>query len=73
MRIAERCNVDLGDHQNHAPVVEVIHPGDPPAYDGGDLTDWFKRYCASFELIPFDAENSTQSQDDLTEASVRSS
>ena len=71
VRIAERCNVDLGDHQNHAPVVEVIHPGDPPAYDGGDLTDWFKRYCASFELIPFDAENSTQSQDDLTEACDR--
>ncbi|MCP4836369.1 MAG: DNA polymerase III subunit alpha [Phycisphaera sp.] len=59
VRIAERCNVELPEGENHAPVVEVVHPGQPPEYDGGDLTDWFKRYCAGFELRPFDAENRT--------------
>ena len=59
VRIAERCDVELPEGENHAPVVEVVHPGQPPEYDGGDLTDWFKRYCARFELRPFDAENRT--------------
>ncbi|MCH2161103.1 MAG: DNA polymerase III subunit alpha [Phycisphaerales bacterium] len=66
VRIAERCNVDLATDENHAPVVEVIHPGEPPAYDGGDLTSWFKSYCNDFELRPFDAEQSEKSTEDLT-------
>ena len=57
VRIADRCNVDLSAVENHAPVVEVIHPGEPPRYDGGDLTEWFKRYCARFELRPFDEQS----------------
>ena len=67
VRIADRCNVQLPEGENHAPVVEVIHPGDPPKYDGGDLTDWFKRYCARFELRPFDADNRT----DVTEEDLK--
>lgn len=64
--IAERCNVELPQGENHAPVVEVVHPGEPPEYDGGDLTEWFKRYCARFELRPFDAEGRTDvTADDL--------
>ena len=39
VRIADRCNVDLSEGENHAPVVEVVHPGEPPRYDGGDLTE----------------------------------
>ena len=66
VRIAERCNVELPQGENHAPVVEVVHPGEPPEYDGGDLTDWFKRYCARFELRPFDSEGRTDvTADDL--------
>ena len=68
VRIAERCDVELPQGENHAPVVEVVHPGEPPEYDGGDLTDWFKRYCARFELRPFDAEGRTDvTADDLKE------
>jgi DNA polymerase-3 subunit alpha len=59
VRIAERCNVELPEGENHAPVVEVVHPGESPVYDGSDLTEWFKRYCGRFELKPFDAENRT--------------
>ena len=55
--IADRCSVDLSTEANHAPVVKVVHPGQPPTYEGGDLTEWFKDYCARFELQPFDAEN----------------
>ena len=57
VRIADRCNVDLSEGENHAPVVEVVHPGEPPRYDGGDLTEWFKRYCSRFELRPFDEQS----------------
>ena len=56
VRIGDRCNVDLATDENHAPVVKVVHPGVPPTYEGGDLTDWFKAYCARFELLPFDAQ-----------------
>lgn len=59
VRIAERCNVELPEGENHAPVVEVVHPGEPPVYDGSDLTEWFKRYCGRFELKPFEAETRT--------------
>ncbi len=57
LRIAERCNVQLPKGENHSPVVRVIHPGTPPRYDAakdGDLTEWFKGYCRTFELLPFD-------------------
>ena len=68
VRIADRCSVDLSTDENHAPVVKVIHPGFPPKYEGGDLTDWFKGYCSSFELLPFDAEKEPEiSADDLKE------
>ena len=65
VRIAERCNLELPSGENHAPVVEVIHPGKPADYDGGDLTMWFKKYCAGFELRPFDAVNSLKKAEDL--------
>ena len=55
VRIGERCNVDLSSEENHAPVVKVIHPGEAPVYEGGDRTEWFKRYCSQFALEPFDA------------------
>jgi DNA polymerase-3 subunit alpha len=63
--VASRCNVEFELGESHTPVVEVVHPGEPPAYDGGDLTDWFKRYCDAFELKPFDAETSDLSVESL--------
>ena len=66
--IADRCSVDLSTDANHAPVVKVVHPGQPPSYESGDLTEWFKDYCARFELLPFDAEKEPEiSTDDLKE------
>ena len=47
---------------------------DDAVLDGGLLasidapegsTDWFKQYCANFELLPFDAEHDTESEADL--------
>ncbi|MEM9559734.1 MAG: DNA polymerase III subunit alpha [Planctomycetota bacterium] len=56
--IADRCNVEMPIGANHAPVVVVNAPKkkDRPGHDdkafGGDLTEWFKAYCAGFELEP---------------------
>ncbi|MGP1309553.1 MAG: DNA polymerase III subunit alpha [Phycisphaerales bacterium] len=57
--IAERCNVDI-ELGNHAPVVRVVRPKKPLAYNGeADLTAWFKKYCADFTLEPFDSTAAT--------------
>jgi DNA polymerase III alpha subunit len=58
--IADRCNVELRMGANHAPMVRVRRPAPedlPQPGDqefGGDLTAWFERVCAQFELEPFD-------------------
>jgi DNA polymerase-3 subunit alpha len=57
-RIAQRCNVTLPMGANNAPMVRVKRaPGDLPAHDhprfAGDLTAWYKAYCACFEVVPF--------------------
>ena len=52
VRIAARCNVTLPKGENHAPVVDIAGPESVPEYAGGDLTEWFKAYCAQFELRP---------------------
>jgi DNA polymerase-3 subunit alpha len=57
VRIAERCNVELPLSEKHAPVVRIRHAGRRPSYDpaaDGDLTEWFKGYCRTIELLPFD-------------------
>ena len=57
VRIAERCNVELPLSERHAPVVRIRHGGRRPDYDparDGDLTEWFKGYCRTIELLPFD-------------------
>ncbi len=73
-RIAKRCDVNLAAKSNYAPVVKVRHPGEPPRYDAakdGDLTEWFKRYCARFELLPFDSTKDTESQKELKDSCDR--
>ncbi len=63
--IADRCNVEL-EFGNHAPVVRVVMPDDPPEYAGeANLTDWFKGVCAGYDLLPFDQTSSDLSEDDL--------
>jgi DNA polymerase-3 subunit alpha len=70
-RIAQRCNVELDFKANHAPVVKLEAPAamltEPPAKyvaksDEGrkvavGSTEWFKAYCANFQLLPFDSLN----------------
>jgi DNA polymerase-3 subunit alpha len=57
--IAERCNVELPIGANNSPAVQIDVPRatdlpkwDDPAF-GGDLTAWYKAYCAKFDLRPF--------------------
>lgn len=56
--IADRCDVEIPLGANHAPVVVVKAPPKnklpkvTAAAYGGDLTAWFKDFCAQFELEP---------------------
>jgi DNA polymerase-3 subunit alpha len=57
--IAARCNVELPLGKNNAPMVRVNVPAestlprhDDPKY-AGDLSAWYREYCARFELVPF--------------------
>ncbi len=57
--IPERCNVELPLGQNNSPAVHIAIPAaaslprhDDPAF-GGDLTAWYKAYCACFDVQPF--------------------
>ncbi|MHC4910433.1 MAG: DNA polymerase III subunit alpha, partial [Planctomycetota bacterium] len=71
--VADRCNVELDLDSNHAPLVRIESPGDPPAYESGNLTEWFKDYCARFELVPFDGSvKEGETQDDIKDACDRS-
>lgn len=67
--IAHRCDVELPIGANHAPVVVVKAPpvkSLPKHSDSefnGDLTAWYKAYCAAFELEP--ATDPDLKQDEL--------
>jgi len=65
LRIAERCNVELPRGANHAPIVKVKRPARLDDYDGGDLTEWFKRVCCAVELHPFDATRDPENPTEL--------
>jgi len=67
VRIADRCNVDVRIG-NHAPVVRVVRPSQPPAYDPAtrrDLTEWFNECCSRYEVLPFDAASDPRSPAEL--------
>ncbi len=66
-RIADRCSVTLPKGEKHAPVVRVKHPGFPAQYAAGDLTEWFKSYCAKFEVSPFDSIQDGDAKEALKE------
>jgi DNA polymerase-3 subunit alpha len=56
VRIGERCQVELELGVSHVPMVRIARPVSPPRYDGGDLTEWFQRYCAQYDLVPYDTQ-----------------
>ncbi len=63
--IAERCNVDL-TFGNHAPVVRIVRPAAPVAYDPQrDPTEWFNEFCAGYTVEPFDPGAASQSAEEL--------
>jgi|GEM_PF-84209 len=71
VRIAEACKVELPLGQNNSPAVRIDLP-DPAtlprpeeAKYGGDLSAWYKDYCARFELQPF---KSVPTQDELAQS-----
>ena len=65
-KIADRCNVELKS-SNHAPVVRVVKRQPPDA--GADTpigsTAWYQRFCAQYELLPYNSESDHQSPEEL--------
>lgn len=57
--IAGRCNVELDEDKNHAPVVRVTGPDSYEPFKGGDATEWFKEHCQKFTLHPWDSRVDT--------------
>ncbi len=71
--IADRCNVEMPEGANHAPVVKIVRrrPGedgaeDPDAYTRGS-TEWYKAFCSQYELVPFDSSKDHESPEQLKE------
>ncbi len=57
VRIAERCNVEIPFGVNHAPLVKVARRSKLPKFDASsDPTEWFKSFCACYELLPVSEE-----------------
>ncbi len=62
-RIAEMCNVELPFGKSFAPVVKIdrVDRGQgclsAPASESVGSTEWFKAFCAQFQLLPFDELN----------------
>jgi DNA polymerase-3 subunit alpha len=56
VRIAERCEVEIPFGANHAPMVRVRRLGEMPPYDPADGEGWFKRACATLEVLPYAEE-----------------
>jgi DNA polymerase-3 subunit alpha len=67
-KIADRCHVEI-EFANHAPVVKVIkHESDEPlATDDAPLgsTAWFTKFCAQYELLPYNSHKDHESQEEL--------
>ncbi len=62
VRIAQRCNVELDFKTSYAPLVLPTIPADDFPYTGGDRSEWFTRFCARFELKPFDGHTATEDE-----------
>jgi DNA polymerase-3 subunit alpha len=58
--LARRCTVELPKGQSLVPVVRIERKGAVEPYAGGDLTEWFKRACTTFELLPVDSDRETE-------------
>ncbi len=79
-RVADRCNVDLDFTANHAPVVKIVSDYEhlPADADGAvelirqfdcehpvGSSEWYRAFCAQFELKPYDAEQDDESQEQI--------
>jgi DNA polymerase-3 subunit alpha len=68
-RIADRCETTIDFATSHAPVVRITAPDEPPVWDGvRDLTEWFKDWCTTIELHPFDTEHDADADREALEA-----
>lgn len=72
--IAERCQADVDFGANHAPVVKIVKKGadarsDEAAQEKNPVgsTDWYKAFCAQYELVPFDTTRDHESPEQLKE------
>ena len=60
------CDVEMDFKANYAPVVKIEEAEANESTDAPTgSTEWFKNFCAGYELKPFDAENENLSEDDL--------
>ena len=68
IKIADRCEVDLDFEANHAPVVKIMRKqaSDLDKHPRGS-TEWYKAFCAQFELVPFDSSKDSESAEELKE------
>lgn len=65
VKIAERCSVRM-EFSNHAPVVRVVRPAEPLAYEpDSDLSEWFKEFCARYEVEPYTRSDDAAAADEL--------
>ncbi|MHC4217784.1 MAG: DNA polymerase III subunit alpha [Planctomycetota bacterium] len=71
VRIGDRCHVQLDASASHAPIVKIHEEADTgEADDAPDAapvgsTKWFQRYCARYQLRPFDSINDDTSPQEL--------
>jgi DNA polymerase-3 subunit alpha len=73
VRIAQACNVTLAIGANNSPMVRVQRRGGGQDFSGlpvwndkafgGDLTTWYKAYCAEFEVVPFSIPDGASEDD----------
>ncbi len=60
--IADRCNVILPREESHAPLVRVKRGGEPAAMNSKGSTEWFNAICESFELLPFQGSDASDTE-----------
>ncbi|MEE9211395.1 MAG: DNA polymerase III subunit alpha, partial [Phycisphaeraceae bacterium] len=62
--IADRCNVELDFKTSHTPVVKIekrspTRDPEPETQHPLGSTEWYKAFCANFDLHPFDQTHDT--------------
>ena len=67
VKIAERCNVELDLDQNYAPVVKIVKTGNEDALAAAPRgsSRWLKAFCAQYELLPVDHDDTSEDPEAL--------